>query len=169
MNMMEVRESPSGAVADWGAGPRRCAVGTGGIGAKRREGDGITPAGIWPMRRVLYRADRLARPMTALPVAAIGANDGWCDAPGDAKYNCPVTLPYPAGAEKLWRDDALYDVVVVLGFNDAPVVDGAGSAIFLHVAAPGYAPTAGCVALERADLLAALAAFAPGWAVAIRA
>ena len=61
----------------------------------------------------------------------------------------------------MWRGDALYDLVAVAGFNDAPVVAGKGSAIFLHLAAPGYAPTEGCVALALADLLEALAQFAP--------
>jgi L,D-peptidoglycan transpeptidase YkuD (ErfK/YbiS/YcfS/YnhG family) len=151
-----VRRRGAAHVADWGAGQRPCAVGVGDIGEKRREGDGITPVGVWPLRRLLYRADRVA-PRTSLPLSPIAPDDGWCDAPGDPSYNRPVMLPYPASAERLWREDALYDLVLVVGFNDAPVVDGKGSAIFLHVAAPDYAPTAGCVALSRADLLEALA------------
>ncbi len=126
-----------------------CAVGRGGVGAKRGEGDGITPVGRWPVRRVLYRPDRVPRPQTALPIAAIAREDGWCDDPGDpANYNRPVTKPYPGSHEDLWRDDRLYDLIVVLGFNDAPPVAGAGSAIFLHVARPHFAPTQGCIALS---------------------
>lgn len=161
MSDIVVRREGSGFVADWGAGPRACAVGRAGIGEKTREGDGLTPEGLWPLRRVLYRADRGAAPATALPLAAIAPNDGWCDAPGDPRYNTQVTLPYPASAERLWRDDALYDVVLVVGFNDAPVVQGKGSAIFVHLAKPSYAPTEGCVALAREDLLEALRALRP--------
>ncbi len=142
---------------DWGAGPRACAVGKGGVGDKHAEGDGITPKGAWALRRVLYRPDRLDAPKTILPVVQIEEEDGWCDAPSDVNYNKLVQLPYPAHAEKIWREDGLYDVVVVIGYNDAPVVKGKGSAIFLHVAKKDYAPTEGCVAVARDDLLAALA------------
>jgi L,D-peptidoglycan transpeptidase YkuD (ErfK/YbiS/YcfS/YnhG family) len=141
-----------------------CALGRGGVcaGADKREGDGRTPAGTWPMRRVLWRADREARPVTGLPIQAIGRQDGWCDDPGDPDYNRPVRLPHPARAETLWREDHLYDLLVVLGHNDDPVVAGAGSAIFLHLARPGYGPTEGCVALARHDLLGLLALARPG-------
>ena len=131
----------------------RCALGPAGIRTDKREGDGATPAGIWPLRRVLWRPDRLARPATQLPVAPIRPEDGWCDDPGDPAYNRPVALPYAARAESLWRDDALYDVLVVLGHNDDPAVPGLGSAIFLHVARPNYLGTEGCIALALEDLL----------------
>ena len=147
------------------AGPRRyrCALGKSGIVADKREGDGGTPVGRFPLRQVFYRPDRLAvPPVTALPVRAIAPTDGWCDAPDDPAYNRPVTLPYPASAETMWREDAVYDVVVVLGHNDDPPVPGRGSCIFLHVARPGYAPTEGCVALALPDLLAVLADCRPG-------
>ena len=87
---------------------------------------------------------------------AIRPRDGWCDAPADRNYNRPVRHPYPASAERLWRADGLYDVVVVLGYNDRPRVRGRGSAIFMHVARPGYAPTEGCIALARPHLLRVL-------------
>lgn len=148
----------------------RCALGRGGVkpATEKREGDGASPAGVWPMRRVLWRADRLARPVTALPLAAVAETDGWCDASTDPAYNRPVRLPYPASAERLWLAEAVYDVIVVLGHNDAPPVPGLGSAIFLHVAKPDYAPTAGCVALALEDLLQVLALAEPGDAVEIR-
>jgi L,D-peptidoglycan transpeptidase YkuD (ErfK/YbiS/YcfS/YnhG family) len=158
-----------GTALDWGAGARRCAVGRAGIGEKLKEGDGITPVGVFPVRYVLHRPDRIAPPKTGLDVRAIGEWDGWCDAPGDPAYNRAVTLPYSASAENLWRQDHLYDAVAVLGFNDDPVMDGKGSAIFLHVAKPDYAPTEGCVALALDDLLEALAAMQPGVAIEIRA
>ena len=129
------------------------ALGAGGVSPAKREGDGATPAGIFPLRRVLYRPDRLAPPRTRLHVAPIGPRDGWCDDPHDALYNQQIRQPFAGGFELLWRDDRLYDLVVALGFNDSPVIPGAGSSIFLHVAAPDLSPTRGCVALAQANLL----------------
>jgi L,D-peptidoglycan transpeptidase YkuD (ErfK/YbiS/YcfS/YnhG family) len=153
---MDLRVDGSG-TALWGKRRLRCALGRAGIAAAKREGDHATPAGVWPMRRALYRPDREAPPPTRLPLQSLDPADGWCDAPGDIAYNRLVRLPHPAGAERLWRDDALYDLLIVLGYNDAPAVAGRGSAIFLHVAHDDFAPTEGCVALARADLLAVLA------------
>ena len=154
--------SPDGPTLDWGAGPRRCAIGPAGIGRKTREGDGVTPLGAFALREVFYRADRVKSLQTVLPLWAIERDDGWCDAPEDSSYNRLVKLPYPASAEEMWREDHLYDIVVVIGFNDDPVYAGAGSAIFLHIAKPDYAPTAGCIALAQDDLLSALAQLQPG-------
>jgi L,D-peptidoglycan transpeptidase YkuD (ErfK/YbiS/YcfS/YnhG family) len=156
-----VRREGAGYSADWGAGARACAVGRAGIGDKAREGDGITPLGVWPLRRVLYRADRVSAPRTSLPLAPIAPEDAWCDVPGDPNYNRLVRLPYASIDERLWREDELYDVLAVVGFNDDPVVAAKGSAIFLHLARADYLPTAGCVALKLADLLDALAQFKP--------
>lgn len=97
-------------------------------------------------------------PVTKLPVRALAPYDGWCDAPGDSRYNRLVRLPYPASAEQLWRGDHLYDLIVVVGYNDAPVVPGKGSAIFLHLARSDYSPTAGCVAFARGHLFSILRA-----------
>jgi len=142
----------------------RCALGRSGAidAASKREGDGASPLGAWPIRRVLYRPDRGPPPSTALPSSPIGPDDGWCDAPADPFYNRPVAHPYPASAEHLWREDHLYDLVIILGHNDDPVIPGAGSAIFLHLAKPDYAPTEGCIALARDDLEALLAIAKPG-------
>jgi L,D-peptidoglycan transpeptidase YkuD (ErfK/YbiS/YcfS/YnhG family) len=149
----------------------RCALGPAGVtsAAAKREGDGASPAGAWPLRRVLYRPDRRGPPATALPTAPLAPDDGWCDAPADPAYNRPVKLPYGASAERLWRDDHVYDLIVVLGHNDDPVVAGAGSAIFLHLARPGFPPTEGCVALDGADLDELLRLARPGDALAIAA
>jgi L,D-peptidoglycan transpeptidase YkuD (ErfK/YbiS/YcfS/YnhG family) len=157
--IVETRENP---VLHWNGGSARCAIGRGDIARKRCEGDGITPIGIFPIRRILYRPDRVEHPQTALPIAALQTDDGWSDAPGDPNYNRPIKLPYPKSAESMWRDDHLYDVVAILGFNDDPVVDGAGSAIFLHCARDDYGPTEGCVALKLPDLLNALSKLKPG-------
>lgn len=155
---------------DLGGKPVRCALGRGGVIAAdaKVEGDGKSPAGVWPIRRVLWRPDRGPRPTTAFPVEAIAPTDGWCDDAGDSAYNRPVTLPYPASCETMWREDELYDIVVVLAHNDDPPVPGKGSAIFLHCAKSGYPPTEGCVALARADVEALLAAATLGDAVEIR-
>ncbi len=140
-------------IARWGQFRCRCALGRAGVTLNKREGDGATPARVFPLRRVLYRRDRLDRPATRLPVTPLKPSDGWCEDPEDVSYNLPVTLPYGGRCESLWREDAVYDVIVVLGYNDDPVRPGLGSAIFLHVAKPGYAPTEGCIALALGDLL----------------
>jgi len=147
----------------------RCTLGAGGVvpAQLKREGDRKSPAGVWPLRRVLYRPDRRAAPGTALPATPIAPDDGWCDAPVDPLYNRPVKLPYPASAETLWREDGLYDLVAVLGHNDDPVTPGLGSAIFLHLARPDGGPTEGCVALATADLEELLAQARPGDSLAI--
>jgi L,D-peptidoglycan transpeptidase YkuD (ErfK/YbiS/YcfS/YnhG family) len=139
----------------------RCAVGRGGVSSAKREGDGATPIGTWPLRQVLYRRDRGMRPVTALQTTALRPADGWCDAPSDPNYNRMVRHPYPASAEHLWRRDSIYDLIVVVGYNDAPVITGKGSAIFLHVARPDYSPTAGCVAFSRRDLVTILGMLSP--------
>lgn len=162
--------TPDG-MLDLGDGRRvRCALGRSGVraAADKREGDGCSPAGAWPIRQVLYRPDKGPAPQTALPVAPIAPDDGWCDAPGDPSYNRRVKLPYPASAERMWRDDDVYDVVVVLGHNDDPVVDAMGSCIFAHLRRPGYLPTEGCVALAPEDMAAFLKAARPGDLLEIR-
>ncbi len=135
-----------------------CALGKGGVivATEKREGDNCSPLGIWPIRRVLYRPDREPCPQTDLPVTALRIEDGWCDDVADPAYNQPVQLPYAARHERLWRDDGVYDLIVVLGHNDDPPVPGLGSAIFLHLARPDFTGTEGCVALRRDDLLAFL-------------
>jgi L,D-peptidoglycan transpeptidase YkuD (ErfK/YbiS/YcfS/YnhG family) len=151
----------------WGNHSCRCALGWGGLRVDKREGDGATPVGRFPLRRVLYRPDRLPAPKTRLPVAALTPHDGWCDDPADLQYNRPVRLPYGGRHEEMWRADSLYDVVVILGHNDAPVVPGQGSAIFMHIASADYRPTQGCVALARQDLLDVLADAQPGTVIEI--
>ena len=169
MQVIVTKHGAHEALLDWGQGARRAAIGRGGIATKNREGDGVTPAGTYPFRRVLYRSDRMVQPITHLPVAVIMPNDGWCDAPMNPKYNQQVKRPYRAGSEALWRDDHLYDVLAVIGFNDQPVVQGKGSAIFLHVARPAYSATDGCVAMAQKDLLDLLSLLGPGDTIAIRA
>ncbi len=142
---------------DFGLAARPCALGRTGRRTLKREGDGATPIGSFRPLCVFYRADRVARPGTRLPVHRLRRDDGWCDAPADANYNRHVRHPYAASAEEMWRTDHLYDLVVVIDHNQRPRVRGGGSAVFLHLARPDFAPTAGCVALARADMLRLLA------------
>lgn len=144
-----------------------CSLGRGGIIATKREGDGGTPRGVWRIGEVWFRPDRIRRPRTALPVRPIKSGDGWCDASADRNYNRFVRLPYPASAEKMWRGDRLYDLVVVVEYNRRPRARGRGSAIFMHVARPGFTPTEGCVALRLPDLLRLLARLGPGTRIRI--
>lgn len=136
----------------------RCALGRSGSRVIKREGDGATPIGLWQLRTVFYRSDRMPRPRSRIPIRILLKHDGWCDAPADRNYNRLVRLPYPASCEPLWRSDSVYDIVVVLDHNSRPRHRCGGSAIFIHVARPDFTPTEGCVALSRADLLRFLAA-----------
>lgn len=132
----------------------RCVLGKGGVkpATEKREGDGATPAARMPLRRVLFRADRVAPPRCAVPVEPIAPDEGWCDDPAHRSYNRRVRLPFDASHEVLWREDPLYDIVGVLGWNDDPVERGRGSAIFLHLARDDARPTEGCIALAARDL-----------------
>jgi L,D-peptidoglycan transpeptidase YkuD (ErfK/YbiS/YcfS/YnhG family) len=148
-------------------GVRPAALGRTGIRALKREGDGGTPLGRFPVRQVLYRADRISRPRTQLEVRAIRDHDGWCDDPTSRNYNRMITLPSGRSAEGLRRDDHLYDLVLVLGYNDRPRVRGKGSAIFVHLAREGFSPTDGCIALTRHDLTMLLAEVKRGTQIVI--
>lgn len=155
--MSEAVLLPEGALVF--AGQRfRSAYGRGGIRADKLEGDGATPVGLLALRRVLYRADRMAPPACAVPREPIAPDDSWCETPGHPDYNRMVRLPHPAAEQPLWRADGLHDVIGVLGWNDRPAVPHRGSAILLHVARAAYSPTDGCIALALPDLLALLAA-----------
>jgi L,D-peptidoglycan transpeptidase YkuD (ErfK/YbiS/YcfS/YnhG family) len=125
-----------------------CALGRSGIGTTKREGDGRTPRTALPLRSVFFRTDKLPRPRTMLPLRVITARDAWCDDASDRRYNRLIDRPPGEAEERLMRDDHLYDVIVELGWNDHPVMRGRGSAIFWHLARPGFTPTAGCVAVE---------------------
>jgi len=155
-------------------GPARVyksAFGRGGMIAAdlKREGDGASPIGIWPLRRVFYRTDRIEKPVTGVAIEPICKDHVWCDDPAHNSYNQLVKLPFTASHEKMWREDNVYDVVVELGHNDTPPVPGLGSAIFMHVAKPDYSPTHGCIALAVEDLLAVLKECDTGSILEIRA
>jgi L,D-peptidoglycan transpeptidase YkuD (ErfK/YbiS/YcfS/YnhG family) len=152
----------------WPTGGTRAAIGRAGVSRHKIEGDGATPAGVFPLVSAFYRADRLSPLHTRLPLRALAPNEAWVDDPADPNYNRLVRLPYPARTEALWLDDAVYDLLVVIGYNMDPVVPGAGSAIFLHIARPDFSPTAGCIAIAAPVLAALLPRLGPGSRITIR-
>jgi L,D-peptidoglycan transpeptidase YkuD (ErfK/YbiS/YcfS/YnhG family) len=137
------------------------ALGRGGIKANKFEGDGATPRGTFLLKRLWWRVDRHPRPATLLPVRRIGADDGWCEDSSDRHYNQPIKLPPGSKADRLSRKDGLYDFIIEIDHNTCPRVAGRGSAVFIHVARPGFAPTAGCVALNMNALRRVLARVGP--------
>jgi L,D-peptidoglycan transpeptidase YkuD (ErfK/YbiS/YcfS/YnhG family) len=147
-----------------------CAIGKGGhcTAADKREGDGCTPLGQWAVRGILLRRERLALDTALqLPWRWTRPGDGWSDGVNDPEYNRPVQLPHRFSSETLQREDEAYDVIVVLGHNDAPPVPGSGSAIFFHCWVEGR-PTEGCVAIAKADMLKLLPRLTPGTVINIR-
>ena len=139
--------------ANLGAKRWRCTMGAGGVREDKVEGDAATPAGSFPLRRIYFRNDRLVLPKLHLPARPINRHDGWCDDPRAPTYNRLVHIPNDWSHEKMWREDGLYDLVVVVGYNDDPPEGEWGSAIFLHIARDDYAGTQGCVAFSRDDIL----------------
>lgn len=152
----------------WPGGEARAACGRGGVRADKREGDGASPAGRFPLLQAYYRADRLQPPITGLALVPLQPNYGWVDDPADPNYNRLVALPYPAHHEEMWRGDGLYDLVVLIGYNTDLPVPGRGSAIFLHVARPDFGPTDGCIAVAREVLLPLMPLLGPGSRITIR-
>lgn len=131
-----------------------CVLGKNGVTKDKKEGDGATPIGCFPLREVFYRPDRIAKPKTGLAISEVNKDDGWCDDVNLSEYNQKVKLPFSGSHEKLWREeDNLYDLIIVVGYNDNPIISGKGSAIFIHLARPAFTPTAGCIAFKKEDLL----------------
>jgi L,D-peptidoglycan transpeptidase YkuD (ErfK/YbiS/YcfS/YnhG family) len=148
---MTVRRKPGNPSQGWlVAGPLALPVALGRAGVKpnKREGDGATPRGTFRLKRLWWRSERHPRPTTLLPLQRIKPDDGWCEDPSDRHYNRPVKVPAGSSADRLARLDTLYDFVVELDHNTRPRVAGRGSAVFIHVARPQFAPTAGCIALD---------------------
>jgi L,D-peptidoglycan transpeptidase YkuD (ErfK/YbiS/YcfS/YnhG family) len=137
------------------------ALGRSGILANKREGDGGTPRGQFRLKRLWWRADRITRPRTGLPVRAIGPGDAWSEDPADRRYNRPVRRAPGEPGDRLMREDGLYDLIIEIDHNDRPRIAGRGSAVFIHVARDGFGPTAGCVALRRGDLLRLMERLSP--------
>ncbi len=152
-----VKQSPDNQSMGLIEGPNykaKCALGREGTATQRDmcEGDFKTPLGVYPFRRIYYRADKVSPPETKFPAHVITQNCGWCDEPTNSSYNQYVNLPFEVSHEQLWRSDDIYDLIIVMGHNDDPVVSDKGSAVFIHVARHGFLPTAGCIALELSNL-----------------
>ncbi len=159
LRTIRVRTRPGGRSQGWLIVRGRAlpvALGRGGIKADKREGDGGTPAGRFRPVRLWWRADRMPRPRTALPLRRIGPADAWCEDPADRRYNRPFRRSANEPGDRLTRRDDLYDLIVEIDHNTRPRISGRGSAVFIHIARPGFAPTAGCIALKQRDLLALL-------------
>jgi len=164
LRRLSVRRKAGDPRAGWlAAGPLTLpvALGRGGIKANKREGDGSTPRGTFRLVRLWWRADRHPRPATLLPVRRIGADDGWCEDPADRRYNRPVKRTPGSRADRLARSDDLYDFIIELDHNTRPRIAGRGSAVFIHAVRPGFAPTAGCIALRLPALRRLLANLGP--------
>ena len=131
----------------------KCIIGRSGFSKDKREGDGSTPVGSFNIENIYYRADKVNNFYTNISKITIHKLDGWCDDPKQKEYNQLIKFPYNFSAEKLYRDDSLYNIVCVLNYNTNPVTPGIGSAIFMHVAHDEYKPTEGCVALKQEDLI----------------
>jgi L,D-peptidoglycan transpeptidase YkuD (ErfK/YbiS/YcfS/YnhG family) len=144
------------------------ALGRAGIRANKVEGDGATPRGRFRLLRLWWRADRRPRPPTLLTARRITSDLAWCEDTTDRRYNQPFRRSANEPGDRLWRADRLYDFVIELDHNTRPRVAGRGSAVFIHIARPEGAPTAGCVALDARDLRRLLARLGPGTEVAIR-
>ena len=131
----------------------RCALGKAGIGKKKKEGDNITPKGLYKIVKIYYRKDRIKKISSKFKLIKITKNIGWCDDPNSEKYNKIVNLPTKYSYEKLYRKDNVYDLILVLNYNMSPVIKNKGSAIFIHITKKKYQPTQGCVALKKGNLL----------------
>ena len=130
----------------------KCAIGKRGIGSKRREGDNITPKGKFKIKSILYRKDRVSKIKSKISKLIIQKNMGWCNDPRSSHYNKLIKFPFSFNAEKLYRADNIYDIILVLDFNSRPIRKNKGSAIFIHVARKNYKHTEGCVAVSKNNL-----------------
>lgn len=144
-----------------------CCFGRDGVTREKVEGDWKTPLGVFPLRAMYYRPDRVTLPSTSLPVYEITKTSGWCDDPTMLEYNSFVELPFEGSHEDLWREDPLYDIIVVLGYNDTPAVPGKGSAIFLHCMKDAMTCTKGCLAIGQDELLRIVPMLSPESSVSI--
>ena len=131
----------------------RCALGKAGIQKKIREGDNITPKGIYKILTIYYRQDRIKKIKCPIKKKIITKKIGWCDDPNSEKYNQIINLPTKYSYEKLYRKDNVYDLILVLNYNMDPVIKKKGSAIFIHVAKKNYQSTQGCIALKKNNLM----------------
>ena len=144
----------------------KCAIGKKGIGNKKKEGDLITPIGVFKIKYILYRKDRV-KVLTKLKKKVIKKNMGWCDDPNSSYYNKLVKLPFTHKHEKLYKKENIYDIILVLNYNMNPVKKNKGSALFIHVSKINYKKTEGCVAIKKLNLIKLLRMINPNTRVKI--
>jgi L,D-peptidoglycan transpeptidase YkuD (ErfK/YbiS/YcfS/YnhG family) len=156
------RSTPSGCWAAAG-GPYAARVGWNGLRANRREGDGTTPIGTFPLGRTMY--GNSPNPGVRFRYVRLRCGDWWVEDPRSAAYNtfrrigCGVPPPFRTTTPDMSKSRRAYSYLAVVEFNMHPVVPDRGSGIFLH-AQTGRA-TNGCISLRRADLARVLRWLAP--------
>lgn len=131
----------------------RCSVGKNNIKNKKKEGDGITPRGIFRLTKIFYRRDKIKNIISKINKIKITKKMGWCDDPRSKSYNKLIRLPSKFSHEKLYRKDNIYNLIIVLDYNMNPVIKNKGSAIFIHIAKKNYKNTNGCLGLKKEDLI----------------
>jgi len=131
----------------------RCTLGKKGITKNKWEGDLKTPRGIFKFKKIFYRKDRVNLFKSSIKKKIIKKNIGWCDDVKSNHYNKEIRFPFGGSAEKLWRKDNIYDLIIVINYNLNPIKKNKGSAIFLHISKKNYSPTKGCIAINKKDML----------------
>ena len=131
----------------------KCSFGKAGIGNKKSEGDNITPKGIFRIINIYCRIDRIKKISSKFKIFKIKKDMGWCDDPKSKKYNQLIKLQTKFNHEKLYRKDNIYDLILVLNYNINPIIKNRGSAIFIHISKKNYKATAGCIALNKLNLI----------------
>jgi L,D-peptidoglycan transpeptidase YkuD (ErfK/YbiS/YcfS/YnhG family) len=131
----------------------KCAIGKNGVTKNKREGDLKTPKGIFKLKKIFYRSDRIKFFKSPIKKYCIKKNIGWCDDPKSKYYNREIKFPFNDSAEKFWRKDNIYDLIIVINYNFNPIIKNKGSAIFLHICKKNYLPTKGCIAINKKDMM----------------
>ncbi len=130
-----------------------CVFGRDGITDNKKEGDWKTPMGTFPIREIYYREDKIKKPETQIKCTPLSKDNAWCDDPSRNEYNTFIKLPFNGSYENLWREDNMYDIVLIIGYNDSPVIKNEGSAIFIHIMKENMEYTKGCLAIKKEDML----------------
>ena len=130
----------------------KCAIGKRGISKFKKEGDNCTPRGTFKFIKLLIRNDRVKKLKANLEKLLIKKNMGWCDDIESNHYNKLIKFPFKYSAEKLYKKENIYDIILVMDYNLRPVIKKKGSAIFLHVATKNYNPTRGCISVSKNNM-----------------
>ena len=131
----------------------KCSFGKLGLSRNKKEGDFTTPKGLFKLGLLYYRKDRVKLTKCLIKKKIIKKNMGWCDDSKSKKYNQEISFPFKYNAEKFYRKDNIYDILINIKYNHFPIVKNKGSAIFLHLSKKNYKPTNGCVGIKKKDFL----------------